>query len=51
MFKVDQIDIADYQYYLRCNAERIVPLTFQGKKVVFQSEKKFAISYYFRIIK
>ena len=32
------IDIPDYQYYLDCNAERIVCLTFLEKKFLFQSE-------------
>ena len=35
---MNQIDITDYQYYLGCNAKRIVCLTFLEKKVVFQSE-------------
>ena len=38
MFKVNQIDIPDYQYYLGCNAKRMVRLTFLEKKLVFQSE-------------
>ena len=33
MFKVNQIDIPDYQYYLGCNAKRMVRLTFLEKKV------------------
>ena len=33
-----QIDILDYQYYIGCNAEKIVRLTFLEKKFVFQSE-------------
>ena len=36
--KVNQIDIPDYQYYLGCNAKRMVCLTFLEKKFVFQSE-------------
>ena len=38
MFKVNQIDIPEYQYYLDCNAKRMVRLTFLEKKLVFQSE-------------
>ena len=37
-FKVNQIDIPDYQYYLGCNAKKMVRLTFLEKKSVFQSE-------------
>ena len=36
--KANQIDIADYQYYLGCNAKGMVRLTFLEKKFVFQSE-------------
>ena len=35
MFKVNQIDIPDCQYYLGCNAKRMVRLTFLEKKVSF----------------
>ena len=38
LFKVNQIDIPDYQYYVGCNAKRMVRLTFIEKKFVFQSE-------------
>ena len=38
LFKVNQIDIPDYQYYSSCNAKGIVRLTFLEKKFVFQSE-------------
>ena len=38
LFKVNQIDIPDYQYYVGCNAKRMVRLTFLEKKFVFQSE-------------
>ena len=31
LFKVNQIDIPDYQYYLGCNAKRMVRLTFLEK--------------------
>ena len=34
---MNQIDISDYQYYLVCNAKRMVHLTFLEKKLVFQS--------------
>ena len=30
---MNQIDIPDYHYYLDCNAERIVRLTFLEKKL------------------
>ena len=39
LFKVNQIDIPDYQKRLGCNAKRMVSLTFLEKKFVFQSEK------------
>ena len=32
---MNQIDIPDYQYYLGCNAKRMVGLTFLEKKVSF----------------
>ena len=35
---MNQIVIPDYQYYLSCNAKRMVRLTFIEKKFVFQSE-------------
>ena len=38
LFKVNQIDIPDYQYYVDCNAKRMVCLMFLEKKFVFQSE-------------
>ena len=38
LFKVNQIDIPDYQYYLGFNAKRMVRLTFLEKKFVSQSE-------------
>ena len=38
MSKSNQIDIPDYQYYVGCNAKRMVCLTFLEKKFVFQSE-------------
>ena len=37
-FKANQIDIPDYQYYLGCNAKRMVGLTVLEKKFVSQSE-------------
>ena len=37
-FKANQIDIPGYQYYLACNAKRMVRLTFLRKKFVFQLE-------------
>ena len=38
MFKVKQIGISDYQYYLSCKAKRMFRLTFLEKKLVFQSQ-------------
>ena len=38
LFKVNQNDIPDYQYYLSCNAKRMVRLTFLEKNFVSQSE-------------
>ena len=38
LFKVNQIDIPDYQYYLGCNAKRMVRLAFLEKNIVFHSE-------------
>ena len=38
LFKVNQIDIPDYQYYYGCNAKRMIRLLFLEKKFVFQSE-------------
>ena len=38
LFKVNQNDIPDYQYYLGCNAKRMVRLTVLEKKFVSQSE-------------
>ena len=43
MFKVNQIDIPDYHYYLGCYAKRMVRLTFLEKKLRFHTE----IFYYF----
>ena len=39
LFKVNQIDIPDFQYHLGCNAKRMARLAFLEKKFVFQSEK------------
>ena len=38
LFKVNQIDIPDYQYHLGCNTKRMAGLAFLEKKFVFQSE-------------
>ena len=38
LFKVNQIDILDYQYHLGCNTKRMAGLAFLEKKFVFQSE-------------
>ena len=35
LFKVNQIDIPHYQYYLGFNAKRMVRITFREKKVRF----------------
>ena len=35
---MNQIDIPDFQYYLGCNAKRMVRLTFVEKKFAFESE-------------
>ena len=35
---MNQIDIPDYQYYLGCNAKRMVRPIFLEKKFVLQSE-------------
>ena len=35
LFKMNQIDIPDYQYYLGCNAKRMVCLTFLEKSSNF----------------
>ena len=45
---MNQIDIPDYQYYLSCNAKRVVCLTFLENKFVFQSE--FSTYSIFKII-
>ena len=37
-FKVNQIDIPDYQYHLSCDTKRMARLAFLEKKFVFQSE-------------
>ena len=44
VFKVNQIDIPDYLYYLGCNAKRAVRLTFL-KKVRFSIGNIDSISY------
>ena len=35
LFKVNQIDIPDYQYHLGCNTKRMAGLAFLEKKFVF----------------
>ena len=37
-FKVNQIDIPDYQYHLGCDTKKMARLAFLEKKFVFQSE-------------
>ena len=37
LFKVNQINIPDYQHYLDCNAKIIIRLTFLEKKLVFHT--------------
>ena len=50
LFKVNQIDIPDYQYYLGCNAKGMVRLTFLEKKFVFQSKSRLIRLFYFQKI-
>ena len=50
LFKVNQIDIPDYQYYLGCNAKGMVRLTFPEKKFVFQSKSRLIRLFYFQKI-
>ena len=38
LFKVNQIDIPDYQYHLSCDTKRMARLAFLEKKFVSQSE-------------
>ena len=38
LFKVNQIDIPDYQYHLGCNTKRMARLAFLEIKFVSQSE-------------
>ena len=38
LFKVNQIDIPDYQYHLGCDTKRMARLAFLEKKFAFQSE-------------
>ena len=50
--KANQTDIPDHQYYLGCNAKRLVRLTFLEKKFVFQSEKStYSVFYFQKIVK
>ena len=38
LFKVNQIDIPDYQYHLGCDTKKMARLAFLEKKFVSQSE-------------
>ena len=47
---MNQIDIPDYQYYLVCNAKRIVHLTFLEKKSFFNRSFRIVRLFYFQNI-
>ena len=47
-FKVNQIDIPDFQYYLGCNAERMVRLTFLEKSSCFNRKYRLIRLIYFQ---
>ena len=46
---MNQIDIPDYQYYVGCNAKRMVRLTFLEKSSFFNRKSRF-IRLLFRIL-
>ena len=49
--KSNQIDIPDYQYYLGCNAKRMVHLTLIQKKLVFYTEiSTFSLIFFSKIV-
>ena len=45
---MNQIDIPDYQYYLDCNAERIVCLTFLEKSSYFNRNDRLIRLFFFQ---
>ena len=48
LFKVNQIDIPEYQYYLGCNAKRTVRLTFLEKSSYFKRNYRIIRLFYFQ---
>ena len=48
LFKVNQIDIPDYQYYLGCNAKRMVRVTFLEKSLYFNRKSRLFRLFYFQ---
>ena len=48
LFKVNQIDIPGYQYYLGCNAKRLVRLTFLEKSSLFNRKYRLIRLFYFQ---
>ena len=48
LFKVNQIDIPDYQYYLGCNAKRMVRLTLLEKSLYFNRKYRLFRLFYFQ---
>ena len=47
-FKVNQIDIPGYQYYLSCNAKRMVHLTFLEKSSYFNRKYRLIRLFFFQ---
>ena len=47
-FKVNQIDIPDYQYYFGCNAKRMARLTFLEKILYFNRKYRLIRLFYFQ---
>ena len=51
MLKVNQIDIPDYQYYLNCNAQRMVRLTsIEKARISIGNIDFFAFSIFKKIL-
>ena len=50
LFKLNQIDIPDYQYYVGCNAKRMVRLTFIEKSSYFNRKSRLIRLFYFQKI-
>ena len=48
LFKVNQIDIPDHQYYLGCNAKRMVRVTFLEKSLYFNRKSRLFRLFYFQ---